>query len=361
MRAPACVGPRHVGDVHRLLRLVGAAEDAVARARAVLAVVLRHEARVAELLGTRAQQGVEGVDLFFEDRLHAEALLHALEGGLERLGRELLETVLLAPHPQDGRRRPEGVAEVVDGRAADVAPLQDRDRAVDGLAHARLLEEAWHHLVLALGEVARRPVVSLLEDHHRAALRGELRGRHRAARARADHADVGLLDQVAAALEELLDHGFSLRLDEWALVADEGPGLRLAVVAEKGEVAQRQEGHAAQGEPARHPGVERRVLLRVGHAAEAREAEVEEDRTVLEEPQRERQRPGDLRVELAAERVDRGHAARLAHGRRAGLARVDHALDDLGQDLRLARVEEALSRRLLPRREREARGSAPGP
>ena len=114
--------------------------------------------------------------------------------------------MLLAPQAQDRGRRAEGVAEVVDGRAADATALQDRDSTVRRLAHAGLLEEARQHLVLALREIAARPVLALLEHDDIAARRGELGRGHGAAGARADHAHVRARDEVSPAFAELLDH-----------------------------------------------------------------------------------------------------------------------------------------------------------
>jgi hypothetical protein len=129
---------------------------------------------------------------FTSSSLDLQVLLDPLEARLQRRGRELRQVVLVAPHREDRLRRAEGVAEVVDGGAADAAALQHDDAAVPGLPHARLLEEAGQHLVLALGEVGARPMRPLLEHHDREAGLGQLGGRHRAAGARADHAHVGV-------------------------------------------------------------------------------------------------------------------------------------------------------------------------
>jgi hypothetical protein len=185
------VGARHVGDQHRLLGVVAAAQDAVARLYAGLAVVLRHQARPAERLGPAPDDPVQGVDLVLADRLDLEAGLDPLEGGLEGRRRELGQRVLVAPERQDRVGGAEAVAEVVHRGAADAAALEDGDPAVGGLPHARLLEQARQHLVLALREVAAGPVRAGLEHDDVAPARRELRGRHRAARAGADHAHLG--------------------------------------------------------------------------------------------------------------------------------------------------------------------------
>jgi hypothetical protein len=114
---------RDVGDEHRLLGVVAAPEQAVAGLHAILAVVLRDEARVAELLGAGAQQAVERVDLVLADRLDPQVGLDPLEALRERCVAELREGVLFAPHAQDRGWRAKRVAEVVNGRAADAAPL----------------------------------------------------------------------------------------------------------------------------------------------------------------------------------------------------------------------------------------------
>ena len=260
---------------------------------------------------------------------------------------ELGERVLLAPHAQDRGRRAEGVAEVVDGRAAHAAPLQDRDPAVRGLAHAGFLEEARQHLVLALGEVAAGPVRALLEHHHVAARRGQLGRGHRAAGAGADHAHVRARDEISAAREQRLDHAEApaggRAAQQGTLVADQAPALGLAVPAQEAEIAQAQESRAAKLQPRGHPGAQRGVLLVGRQAREARRPQLEEQRAPFDQPQRQRQQARDGRVEAAADRVDGRDGARVAHLRRVREAGLDHALHQLGQDLGLGVVEEAIS------------------
>ena len=199
-------GARHVGDEHRLLGVVRAAEDAVARLHARFAVVLRDEARPAERLGAAADRLVHRVDLVVADLLHLQVALDALEGGRHRLGREFAESVLVAPHAQDRVGGAERVTEVVHRRAADAATLHDDDRAVLRLSHAALFEEARHHLVLALREVGGSPVMALLEhDHVESGVR-QLGGGNGAAGAGTDHAHVGVRDDVVAAVEQFLAH-----------------------------------------------------------------------------------------------------------------------------------------------------------
>jgi hypothetical protein len=89
--------------------------------------------------------------------------------------------------------------------------LQHDHRAVVRLPHARFLEQARQHLLLALREVGRRPVVSLLEHDDVEAGARELGRDDGAARARADHAHLRAQRDVVAASEQLLDHDGACR------------------------------------------------------------------------------------------------------------------------------------------------------
>ena len=94
----------------------------------------------------------------------------------------------------------------MNGGAADVAPLEDDHRAIHGLAHSRLFEEARQHLLLALREIRGRPVRTLLEHHHRSAPGGDLRRGDRASGSGADHTDVGLLAEILLELAQIDTH-----------------------------------------------------------------------------------------------------------------------------------------------------------
>ena len=94
----------------------------------------------------------------------------------------------------------------MDRGAADVAALQDRDRAVLGPPHARLFEEAGQHVVLALGEVATRPVGALLEDDDVEPGPRQLGGGHGAARAATDHTDLATLAERGPVRAEVDAH-----------------------------------------------------------------------------------------------------------------------------------------------------------
>src|SRR5262249_61820241 len=99
------LGTRHVGDQHRLLGVVAAAEDAVARLDAALAVVARHEARPTERLGPAADQPIERVDLVLADRLDLSALLDAPEAVLQLVPGPLRQPGCGSPHGDDRGRR----------------------------------------------------------------------------------------------------------------------------------------------------------------------------------------------------------------------------------------------------------------
>jgi hypothetical protein len=163
--SPGLFGAGDVGHQHRLLGAEEAAQDAESTLDAVLAVVVRHQARVAELLGAGANHPIHRIDLVLANRLHLEIALDAFEALREGLGGERRQAEFAAPEPEDRLRRPEGVAEVVDGGSADVAPLEDDHRAVRGLAHSRLLEQARQHLS-SHRRNRGRPVRTLLEHQH---------------------------------------------------------------------------------------------------------------------------------------------------------------------------------------------------
>ena len=95
--SPSFLGTGDVGHQHRLLGAEETAQDAESALDAILAVVLRHQPRVAELLGAGANHPIHRIDLVLANRLHLEVSLDPFEAGCESLGSQRTQAELPIP------------------------------------------------------------------------------------------------------------------------------------------------------------------------------------------------------------------------------------------------------------------------
>jgi hypothetical protein len=151
--------------------------------------------RPAERLATLLHELAVAVDLGGGVHVHPEPLLDALEHrGQVRRGHPL-DAVLRLPRVEDPGGRPERDRGVDHGGAAETAPLEDRDVAVDVRLPARVHVEPLEHVGVGFIELAGGDVGSRFQQDHLLPRVRQLVGHDGAAGPGADDHDVGGLRQ----------------------------------------------------------------------------------------------------------------------------------------------------------------------
>jgi hypothetical protein len=175
-----------------LLRSRRAAERAHAAALAPAGVAAQVAAGPAEPLRAPAGERGVGAGQRRRDLGDAERALDAVEDGGERLRRELVEAVFVAPALEHPVGRAEAGAGVHERRAADAAAERQHDRrAPERRDLPAVAVQPRQHVARAPGERVGGVPPALLEHDHAGAALGELLRHDRAAGAGADDDDVG--------------------------------------------------------------------------------------------------------------------------------------------------------------------------
>jgi len=199
-REEPCAGgerARHVGDVHRLLRVLRAAEGAHAGAEAAALVAGDPRPRVAERRGAALEERAVAAVGLVGDGADVQLLLDALEVGAQVGSARAADAVALRPLVEHVVRGAVAGAGVDGRRAADAAAERDRDgRAAERAGQPAAPVEEVDHRARVPGEVLAGEEAAFLDQRHVAAARRELARHHRAARARAHHDHVRQLVDV---------------------------------------------------------------------------------------------------------------------------------------------------------------------
>ena len=188
---------RDIRDVHRLLRVLRAADGAHPGTEAATLIARDTRAVVAERGGAALEQAaVPAVDVVGY-RPDAELRLDVLEIGAEVGLACARDAVSLRPFLEHVVRRPIAGARVDGRRPADAAPERDRDgRPAERHREPAVTVEEVDHRTRIPGEVLPGEEPALLEQHDVLATRRELARDDRAAGARADDDHIGLLVDV---------------------------------------------------------------------------------------------------------------------------------------------------------------------